>query len=506
MSKEKTSAPPWKHILNIGLASVGFVFVHMLLLPIRTKILTTILDKSDYGSLTLISTTLSLITLVSSLGSLEFLLRKLPGRDPSYQWSAFKTVAMWFGGGGAVLGVVGLFTFSVWHPDKLQFVSMGDLAVCAVLLVLTIHMTQVTHFLMGRSAYAQSRFAQILYADAWFLPVIAVYYLRGPVGITSVLWVWVGWTLLSWLCILRWVPATTFARTPASNQRLREVLAFGLPLAPMIAGDWLFRAGALYLMTDVEAVANYGLCFNIAWVGTIVGGAVLDILLTEFFKVRNRLAATTADSLAADPELRRMFSLMLRYGLVIVIPFGAVTGLASEPVIRFLSSPKFLDAAPLLPWLVPVPVLFLFIVVFGRTLMALHRNAAVGWITLVAAAANIVLCAILIPILGTKGAAIANDVTYAAVVVTFGAMVGVWKWIEVSALMPARLVALAALCAGGFLALRHTHAGTTATLVMGGTWCCACAFTLGLIRRSDFLGFSSSPNSETSDPTAPPVP
>jgi O-antigen/teichoic acid export membrane protein len=471
----------------------------MLLLPVRIKILTTILDKADYGLLTLVSTTITFVSLVFSLGSLEFLLRRLPGRDESYQWSVMRTVSAWFGGLGVLLGAAGVALFSIWHPEKLSAVGAWDLAACAVLLVLTVHLNQAINFLLGRSSYWQSRLLQVLYADAWFLPVLAVFFLGKGIGISEVLWIWVAWCVFSLFCAQRWVPITAIAGARPAPGGLREVLLFGLPLVPMVASDWLFRAGPLYLIADVTAVADYGMCFNIAWVGTIFIGAVLDILLTEFFKVRNRLKGTTLSDLCSDPELRRIFSLMLRYGLAIVIPFAAVIGLASEHVIRFLSSAKFLNAAPLLPLLIPVPLLFLPIMVFGRTLIAMHRNSVVGWVTFGAAVANTVLCLVLLPSVGVKGAAVANAVTYAAMAVVFGILSRAWQWIDLSALMPARLVLLAAFSAAVFVLLGQAATGTAVTLGVGGLLCCGCAFALGLIRRSDFAGFTPTPQSEMAE-------
>jgi O-antigen/teichoic acid export membrane protein len=471
----------------------------MLLLPVRIKILTTILDKADYGLLTLVSTTITFVSLVFSLGSLEFLLRRLPGRDGAYQWSVMRTVSTWFGGLGVLLGAAGVALFSVWHPEKLRTFGAWDLVTCAVLLALTVHLNQVIHFLLGRSSYWQSRLLQVLYADAWFLPVLAVFFLGRAVGIAEVLWVWVAWCVFSLLCAQRWVPLTAVAGAPPARGGLREVLLFGLPLVPMVASDWLFRAGPLYLISDVVAVADYGMCFNIAWVGTIFIGAVLDILLTEFFKVRNSLQSATLAELSADHELRRIFSMMLRYGLTIVIPFAAVIGLASEHVIRFLSSTKFLNAAPLLPLLIPVPLLFLPVMVFGRTLIAMHRNTVVGWVTFGAAVANTALCLVLLPAVGINGAAIANAATYAAMAVIFGVLTRAWRWIEWPALMPVRLVLLTAFSIAVLLLLKLAATGTLVTLGTGGLLCCGCAFALGLIRRSDFAGFKPTPQNEMAE-------
>ena len=66
-------------VLSILFASVGYLCLQFILTPIRIRILTTILTKEQYGTLTLVIMTISCISTVISLGSFEYLLRKIRG-------------------------------------------------------------------------------------------------------------------------------------------------------------------------------------------------------------------------------------------------------------------------------------------------------------------------------------------------------------------------------------------------------------------------------------------
>lgn len=475
------------YLLNIFFASFGFLVLRFLLSPLRIKILSSFLSKDDYGVLTLVSLTVSFVTLVTSLGSLEFLLRKLPGRSGEYQFSIFRMVAARFGALGAVVALLGAAALAARPPAGLNL-GPADAVACGVLLLLTVPLTQGVHFLFGRTEYAHARVIQLLYAETWFLPLL-VFAGAGGLRVSHVLWIWVVWLLLTIALGQKWVDLRAVRRAAVPPGALKEVLAFGLPLMPMIFGEWLFRIQDRYVLLalrDLQAVANYGLCIGLALVGMTVGTSVLDILLAEFFKVRNPMATNDLAELSSHAGLRAIFTMMIRYSVVVLVPLVAALCLAGPQIIRFLSDPKYLDAAGILPWTVPVPVLGCWIFVLGRTLMSVDRGAAVGWATLLAAAANIGLNLLLVPALGERGAALANSLSYAALAAYLAWAVRAWRWLVVRDLMPARLAVMAALAAAGFYVARFVlHAGTLGVLAGGGAWGVACAFLLGLVRKAD---------------------
>lgn len=476
-----------RYLFNIFFASFGFVALRFILSPVRIKILSSLLSKEDYGILTLVSITISFVTLVSSLGSLEFLLRKLPGRADAYQCTMFKTIATRFGGLAAVIAVAGVAWLILRPPAELHL-GVGDAMACGILLLLTVHLTQVVHYLLGRTEYAHSRIVQLLYVDTWFLPLLFFVW-AGGLRVSHVLWIWVVWLLLTIAFEQKWVNLRNIGRAPASREALKAVLAFGLPLMPMIFGEWLFRVQDRYVLLalrDLKAVANYGLCISLALVGTTVGSAVLDILLVEFFKVRNRIEENDLERLSSNSALQKVFTMMIRYSVIVLAPIIAALCLAGPQLIRFLSAPKFLDAAGILPWTAPIPLLGCWILVLGRTLMALNRGAVVGWATLLASAVNIGLNLLFVPVLGERGAALANSLSFFVLAAYLAWAVRAWRWVAVRDLMPVRLVALAALTGLGFYLVRfQLHAGTFTVLGAGGLWGLAWTFGLGLLRKAD---------------------
>ncbi|HPC57564.1 MAG TPA: oligosaccharide flippase family protein, partial [Kiritimatiellia bacterium] len=135
------SAPRWGRMLfNLFFASFGYVAIRMLIAPVRIKLLTSLLTKEDYGLLTLIMLTVSFLTLIFSLGSLEYMLRKLPGRPAADQYRTLRTVMSWFGRLAAVVALAGAGLLLVWQPGKVGLVP-HQVAACALILFLTVHLT-----------------------------------------------------------------------------------------------------------------------------------------------------------------------------------------------------------------------------------------------------------------------------------------------------------------------------------------------------------------------------
>jgi len=474
-------------LLNVLFASVGYVVIRMLIAPVRIKLLTSLLSKEDYGLLTLVMLTISFVTLIVSLGSLEFMLRKLPGQTPSYQLKTLRTVATYFGMIAAGVGLLGVGLLVMWQPAKLGMTA-ADTVACGLILLLTVHITQLAYYLLGRSAYAQSRLLTLFHADVWFLPLLGLMWVM-KITVSFMLWFWVAWLLLSLVLSQVFVRSRTLLRQRPSRDLFRDVLRFGVPLMPMIMGEWIFQVQDRYVLltfTDLAAVANYTLCFNIAWVGVATGASLMDILVTEFYKARNLVRSDALDDLLADVPLRKAFTMMLRYSLALSLPIVLALWIARQPILILLSDPKFADAADLLRWVAPLPLLYLMVIIAGRTLMAMDRGAIVGMATLCAAGLHLLLNIMLAPVLAERGAALAGCIAYGALAIYLGIRARLFRWIDWQELRPLRLLVFTVVTGVGLYgSVRLLDGWNFLMLLSGGIISLSAMLGLGAIRISD---------------------
>jgi O-antigen/teichoic acid export membrane protein len=358
--------------------------------------------------------------------------------------------------------------------------------------------------MFGRGEVGRVRITQFLQADLWFLPVLALWFFTHNLSTTAILWLWAGWLAMTTVVSWRWVPVGRALSGRPGLVTVREILRFGLPLLPMIAGEWLFRLGDKYvllLFKDMDAVANYTLCTNIAFIVYIAGATVLDALIPEFNRLRNRLSDGSVIALSSDGQLRAVFTLMLRYSFIVSVAGGAALALLGPSILRVLGGAKYGDAAGVLPWTAAIPFFFLISYVFTRILIAMDRSKAVGMLTACAAALNVALNVLLVRRYGGSGAAFATTVSLFLLALASGLVIRCWRWIDLREFMPVRGVIYTVVLAAGFHALQRFVANGILAVVGGIVWCGIWVFVLRLVSSADLRQLAFKSRSESDEGT-----
>lgn len=483
-----SSAPAGKRpggISSFFLLSFGYVAARFILGLARTRLLTEVLSKDLYGSLTLIVMSVTFACSMLSLGGYEFLVRRLPGLSPAAQqgWLRLLLVRLalpaWLVAGvvlvtGKSLGYLSLLQ---WSDAGLVFIAMG----------LTSWLFYRTFYFYGCGQLARVRLLQLFQHDLWFLAIAGVG-LAAVLSFSLLLGIWTVW--LGALCAAVIIVTGRVRGDIAQAGSMREAVKYGLPLLPMIAGDILFRVADRYLILiyqNMTVVAEYTLCMNIAMIAVIVGASLLDIKIPALYAERNLIA----DGKISEPSsgMAALFSVMLRLGLAIGIVAALVLVLFSDEVLRLLSGPAFHSSAPLLAWTAPVPILFLVSSVISRGLLTMDRSRLVGGTTLAAAVFNVLLSAYFIPRWGARGAALAITVSLFALSVVLGWELGVKRWIKRSSLKPFSLLVFAAFGAAAFHMLNilmPSEFPAVARLAAGGLLAAVALVVTGSISPADF--------------------
>jgi O-antigen/teichoic acid export membrane protein len=468
-------------------ASVGYVVLQLMLTPIRIKLMTTLLTKEQYGVLTLAIMSVSCVAALVSCGSFEYLLRKAPGQPAAVQQGLLRMAFIFFGGLSIAVSAIGV-TGLVWCMPPIPGFPVPAILACGIGVVAYLHLLTKAFYLLSCGRPIPYRATQFLYADIWFLPLVLIL-LVYPLHLAHILWVWVGWLALTILATWRLTPLTQAAERRHIDVRLRDMIAFGLPLLPMVFGEWLFRLGDRYVvitLLDPEALANYSLCMNIALIAYMIGLNMIALILPDFNRLKNTLTGDALTRPWQSAELRRIFSLMLRYSLVFSLVGGAALTLVGPHILLVLSDPKFLDAAVIFPWAAPASLFFLLQAVFNRTLMALDRSPLVGGLTLACAALNVGLNLVLVPHLQERGAALATGISLACLAGASGVCVQAWRWVDWAELKPLPILLSAALSAAGMYAARQALPQQNLLVVVGvGGWSALMIFAAGVMKLSD---------------------
>ena len=367
--------------------SFGYIGLQFLLTPVRIKTVTSILTTEQYADLNMVMMNISFIGVMLSLGSYEYLLRMLPGKTEAQQLGIIRVFIQFFGGVNLVGAVIGVAILKWVVPAN--FLSNADMVVCGVGLFVWGHLLQRCLILTGQSELFKYRLTQFFYADFWFIPlVIAWFFLRPAFSLSHALAVWVGWMCLVAIVLVGFVPYRAAWKAKEGGVRIGEVVAFSLPLIPMLFGEWLFRLGDrwfLYLLTDKTETAYYMAIMNISLIAYMIGQQLLGLMSPAFNGTKAHLADELAERPWEDAEMRGLFSLMLRYSWMLALVTGIAFYLTGEEIVRILLAATYLPAADLLRWAAPVSFFFLTGTVFCRTLIALDRTRTVAAVTVSAA-------------------------------------------------------------------------------------------------------------------------
>ena len=452
----KPSNNPLGKFANFFLLSFGYVGIRFLVAPVRARLLTEQLGKPLYASLSLAVTTVTLVAMFLALGSYEFLARRLPGIPPARQKGWLSLVLRRIALPGWLLAGAVASAFCLFRPAGSEFLTADNILFLWLALGLMLWLLCRVFYALGRNRIGTMRAIQLFQNDAWFLLIFAAG-TWAAASFAHSLWIWTGWLATVALAVF------LFDRTPGpaeapGGKGLREVLAFGLPLMPMLVGEMLLRLADRYLLLaycEISVVAEYILAMNIAMMAYGTGASLLDLSVPHLYAEANRNPAPTpaagasfwGGSVAPTPEMRRIFSLALRH----VTGLGAVMGLAfaffRRDIFAVIAGPEFRNAADLMPWVAGVPLTYLVAMAAGRALLVQNRSRIVGGATLGAALLNLAVNLVVVPLWGPHGAAMSTLGSLLALAVFLFAVIDIRRWIDRGTWKPGHLLAGIAGCA-----------------------------------------------------------
>ena len=471
-----------KGALHFVFLSYGYIVFQILLTPIRIRLLTAILDRATYGVLNLVIMTVSLLAVFLSFGSFEFLVRRLPGTELAYQERMIGLLYRVFGSLAILLAAIGLPLVYFWQDFDGFRLSGLELLACALALIFYMLLQFRTFYLLGQNDLLRFRISQFLSLDVWFFVLLGASLVFRPLTISVVIWVWSGWLIFTALITNRWAPFQLAARPTEVRKPLGNVLVFSLPLLPMIFGDWLLRSADRYFVigyAGVEKMADYGLCMNISLMLFFIGNNLISIIIPKFNRITNDMPEKTA--LWSSPELRRLFTIMLRYTLALTLVGGAALFILNDEILWVLADEKFHHAAYILRWAAPASLFFSCHLLFSRTLIALERSGQVGVITSVCAVLNLGLNTFFITQVfadPTVGAAVATCISLAAMALWGATTIRIGRWIDWSELKVSRL-AMAVICSAVCFYATKTHLDFHPLLLVGLNGVVSLGFLLG---------------------------
>lgn len=376
-----------------AISSFGSRLVSFLLLPLYTSAL----SAEDYGSVDLVTSTVSLLVPVLTLNVQDAVLRFGLGRDAEPDEVLSAGLRCVTGGAGVLL--VSLSVASMLHILPINGLYVVFLFVTFVLNslsnVLTMHLKAQGHIRSLVVSGIGSTFVTCVLAI--LLLVIT------PIGVTGYMASMAAGSLFSVFVLLisgKVSPKVLFRSRPGL---VRTMVAYSAPLIANSMAWWINDASDRYVVTllcGVAANGIYAVAFKIP--------SILSTMQTIFYNAWSISAIKEFDREDSDGFLGTVYGL---YSCAMCLGCSIIM-LIDVPLARFLYADEFFEAWRYVPFLL-VGVLLNGLSLFeGCIYSAARRTKEVSVTTIVGAAASIGLCVVLTLAIGPMGAAAATMLGY----------------------------------------------------------------------------------------------
>jgi O-antigen/teichoic acid export membrane protein len=384
-----------KLIKNTALITVGNFASKLLtffLLPLYTAILTT----AEYGVADLMTTTVNLITpfftLIISEAVMRFALDKECDKNQVLSIGIFVTL----------LGSVVMLFFS-----PLIRIS-SDLKPYYVLFILYYFVTALqsvlSQFVKGIERVTVYASSGVLHTMT-FIAFNILFLVALKIGITGYLLSMVLSNAITVVYLILGAKLWRYIIPPkeVSRDLTRKMLQYSVPMIPNSLSWWVSNSSDKYMLTFFCGVAATGVYSVSQRIPSLF--ATISTIFISSWQISAIDDFGSRESIEFYSKIYRIYStfnILTLSGLILI----------TKPLARFLFSKSFYDGWQFVPVLL-MAFLFQAMSSYLGTIYTSAKKTKMLFIsTIISAMANIVLNAILIPILGAQGAAIATFVSY----------------------------------------------------------------------------------------------
>lgn len=417
----------WRDGVVYAAGSILARGIALLMLPLYTRVLA----PADYGALDLIVTCGVLVNLVVPLETAQALARSWNEREPGEPRRRLAGTAWSFTLAGYALFIA--ITLPLAAPiaqallgdERFADPLRAGLAFIAVNGLFLLLQNQFRWELRPRAYAAVS----VLYA-LLTLMLVAAFALGLHAGLEGVLWAQFAAAALCTLLSLWWLRGTLSLTLHRAD--LAEMLRFSLPLVPAgiaVFASFYINRLMLNALATLDDVGQFSLASRVAGMVTLVLVGIQGAL-TPLVYAHHHEPETPA-------RLARLFEGFVAVALVAC----AAIGLFGRELVATFATADYARAAPLLVWLAPAALLAQMYI-FAPGIAIAKKTTWQLLITLCSAVLGAALNALLIPVAGPLGAALA---TLAAGALFFGAWLAASQTLYPLPLRGAALLAATAL-------------------------------------------------------------
>ena len=394
---------------GIGIVFVGTV-ISMFFGFLSRAVIARYFSTSEYGVFNLALTVLSIALVVATLGFPNALAREVAfykEKEPSKLRALISTALIIVAVNSLVLTVL-LAAFSkeislIFHDERL----LQALKVVAFALPFSALISVIISISQGFGRVREKVYFQnVVYPSLFLIFVAAGALLNLPFVYVFFAYIAAQTFTLLTLIFDVWKVRLFEFKTSLDLKLGRELIVFSLPL--------LFTGILGFVMTWADTLM-LGYYKSSEIVGLYNAASPLAKLLPIFLGSASFLYVPIASGLYAQEkikEMSRVYQILTKWIFLLTLPLFSVMFLFPEATITFFFGSKYVSAAPALQILVLGFMFHTFLGLNGLSLIVIGDTKANLVGNIFAALCNVILNALLIPVYGIIGAAVATAISY----------------------------------------------------------------------------------------------
>lgn len=397
-----------QHTSNYSVGTLLITVASLVSFPVYTRVF----SVAEYGVLGLVNATLGLLLVLGKLGLQQSVVRFYAeiegGRRSGDRGTLFSTVLYGMLGVGALASLLGAVLLLIlpgkwWNHTDAQYLA----AMAAPLILIRVLDSAMLNLLRAEqrsglySLYSVSRkyFALLLVLGTLFLVT------RGLRGFFIATMVGEGMALTFILWFFQ--RQRVFSLERVSRPLFIAMLSFGLPLLVSELSFQLLNMGGRYIINyqlGPGPLGSFSAAYNFSdYLQAILTGSFAQALVPMYLRMWE-----THGREKTEEFLRQS----LRYYIMLALPVLAGMAAVAPEMLRLLASDRYSVGRPLFVFIVGGMLVAGGTPIFCAGIYIRKLTRVVAYSVLAAAALNLSLTALLLPVMGIEGAAVATLASY----------------------------------------------------------------------------------------------
>jgi O-antigen/teichoic acid export membrane protein len=388
--------------------SYFFNFLIIIFQPLLIALLTRILTLEEFGIYSLLFATISLLSVLFRFGIVEYIRSKIPGLKKEKRIKIIITLLFFWIFFLTIMSFVLLLSKKILMR-LLNIQNNSFIFGLSIILIIFIAQYEIIEsYLSSIKKIFLSSFLNFIIKCSWIIILFGFYFLMKDFSLTHVFFFWLIGVIISLGLSLYFIRHEIFYFLSHSLKldfdKLKHALKFSTPLIFVISFGWIVEVSDRYMINHFlgkEKVAIYSLAYGLVTVLISIPIIFQKVVQPYFVEKWN---------LKKDTSL--FFNIMLKYSLIMILP--AIVGLfvLRKEIITIISGIKYIEAASLIPLLLPFSLFGVVIYIFDRTMLLRDMIKQIVSIYFVAAFINILFNLYFIPKIGIFAAAYSTVISY----------------------------------------------------------------------------------------------